>query len=160
MPCTLDYENPINQIRLLVGDISDIGILNDDQYRFFLKLHNDSVKKASIQAAQTILFYFSSLVTERVGVLEIESHQAAQNYYKALSNYVNNPNFSSAINTAGVYCGGISRQDIENNYANPDNLVPSTTRSSLSESDSYPSYYQESNPFNRSQSPRNDPYSV
>ena len=42
---------------------------------------------------------------------------------KTLQMYINDPNYSIALENAKAYAGGISVSDIRNNINNPDNLA-------------------------------------
>ena len=69
------------------------------------------------------MFVLSQLVHERSGVeLEIWGHTWFENYMKTLQMYINDPNYSIALESAKAYAGGISVSDIRSNINNPDNL--------------------------------------
>lgn len=115
----------IQQIKLelgLVGDASDI--LSDEEIQYFLDKNKNSIKKASLDSAKTVLFILSQQVHERSGTeLELYGNQWFENYMKSLELYINNPNFSITIDSAKAYAGGISVSDIRSNINNCDNFT-------------------------------------
>lgn len=152
---------PTDAVRLYVGDVSPtMPILSDADYEYFLAQNNQNVKRSAIVAAQAILFQFSQLVEERIGTLEFNGGQAANNYRQALMMFLNNPNFSVALEGALPYAGGISKQDIQNNIDNTDNQVVDITRSIASEGDEQLNTLSDPNPFNSTASNRNNLFSI
>ena len=115
----------VTAIRLEIGLVGEgADVLSDEELQYFLDKHNGSVKKASLDAAKTVLFILSQLVHERTASdLEIWGHTWFENYMKSLQLYLNNPNFSIAIDSAKVYAGGISKTDIRNNIDKEDNFT-------------------------------------
>lgn len=160
MSNTNPNNSAIAAIRLLIQDRGTPPILHDNDYIYFLSLSNNNVRIAAQYAAQSILFSYSTLVTERIGELEIEGQHAAIAYREALKMFLSNPNFSVAMNTAMPYAGGISKQDVIDNLTNFDTISPSIDRSLQTQSQIFPSAYQEDNPFQRSLFPRSDPFGL
>lgn len=116
--------NPIQQIRLEIALIGDAeNLLSDEELQYFLDKHNGSVRRASLDAAKTVLFILSTRVHEKIEMLEIWGHTWFENYMKTLQMYINDPNYSIALESAKAYAGGISVSDIRNNINNPDNLT-------------------------------------
>lgn len=116
--------NPIQQIRLEIALIGDAeNLLLDEELQYFLDKHNGSVRRASLDAAKTVLFILSTRVHEKIEMLEIWGHTWFENYMKTLQMYINDPNYSIALESAKAYAGGISVSDIRNNINNPDNLT-------------------------------------
>ena len=114
----------IEKIRVeigLTGGAADI--LSDEELTYFLEKNNNSIKRASLDAAKTVLFILSQFTHERSDMLEIWGHTWFENYMKSLQLYLNNPNFSIAIDSAKVYAGGISKTDIRSNIDNEDNFT-------------------------------------
>lgn len=126
--------NLISQCRLEVGDTdTSLPILSDIEYEYFLNKHSGSVRRASLDAAKTILFKLSMRVRERVELFEIHGSQAAVNYIQALKLYIKDPNLNPVLQGAAIYAGGISVSDMEANDSNPDNNIvtsPQTTSTS------------------------------
>ena len=116
--------NPIQQIRLEIALIGDAeNLLSDEELQYFLDKHNGSVRRASLDAAKTVLFILSTRVHEKIEMLEIWGHTWFENYMKTLQMYINDPNYSIALESAKAYAGGISVSDIRSNINNPDNFV-------------------------------------
>ena len=114
----------VSAIKLEIGLVGSAeGILSNDELQYFLDKNNQSVKKAALDAAKTVLFILSQLTHTKADVLESWDHDWFNNYYKTLQMYLNDPNFSFAINGAMPYAGGISVADIRANIENYDNLV-------------------------------------
>ena len=116
--------NPIQQIRLEIALIGDAeNLLSEEELQYFLDKHNGSVRRASLDAVKTVLFILSTRVHEKIEMLEIWGHTWFENYMKTLQMYINDPNYSIALENAKAYAGGISVSDIRNNINNPDNLA-------------------------------------
>ena len=116
--------NPIQQIRLEIALIGDAeNLLSEEELQYFLDKHNGSVRRASLDAAKTVLFILSTRVHEKIEMLEIWGHTWFENYMKTLQMYINDPNYSIALENAKAYAGGISVSDIRSNINNPDNLA-------------------------------------
>ena len=114
----------VTAIRLEIGLVSEAAdVLSDEELQYFLDKHNGSVKRASLDAAKTVLFILSQFTHERSDMLEIWNHTWFENYMKSLQLYLNNPNFSIAIDSARAYAGGISKTDIRSNIDNEDNFT-------------------------------------
>ena len=115
----------VEKLKLEIGLSSQAAdILSDAEIQYFLDKNNNSVKRASLDAAKTVLFILAQLVHERSGSeLEIWNHTWFENYMKVLQLYITNPNFSIALEQAKVYAGGISVTDIRNNVENSDNFT-------------------------------------
>lgn len=114
----------VQKIRIEIGLIGEaVDVLSDEELQYFLDKNNNSIKKASLDAAKTVLFILSQFTHERSDMLEIWNHTWFENYMKSLQLYLNNPNFSINIDSAKVYAGGISKTDIRNNIDNLDNFT-------------------------------------
>ena len=115
----------VQKIRIEIGLIGEaVDVLSDEELTYFLEKNNNSIKKASLDAAKTVLFILSQLVHERTASdLEVWGHTWFENYMKSLQLYLNNPNFSINIDSAKAYAGGISKTDIRSNVDNLDNFT-------------------------------------
>ena len=115
----------IQKLKLEVGLLAEASdILSDEELTYFLEKNNNSIRKAGLDAAKTVLFVLSQLIHERSGnELEVWGHTWFENYMQTLKLYLNDPNYSIALNAAKAYAGGISKTDIRNNIDNPDNLA-------------------------------------
>ena len=114
----------VEKIKLELGLVNEASdILSDEEITYFIEKNNNSVRKASLDAAKTVLFILSTRVHEKIEMLEIWGHTWFENYMKTLQMYINDPNYSIALESAKAYAGGISVSDIRNNINNPDNLA-------------------------------------
>lgn len=114
----------VEKIKLELGLVDEASdILGDEEIAYFLEKNNNSIRKASLDAAKTVLFILSTRVHEKIEMLEIWGHTWFENYMKTLQMYINDPNYSIALESAKAYAGGISVSDIRNNINNPDNLA-------------------------------------
>lgn len=114
----------IDKIRLEIGDVDPaFPILSDTEYEYFLSKNTGSVRRASIDAAKTVLFKLSMRTRQDVDVFSIHGQQAAQNYIQALKMYIKNPDMNPVLQSAMPYSGGLSKIDMFNNDSNPDNNI-------------------------------------
>ena len=125
-----DIRSNINNPNNLVVDVDisipkdGVAITSTNTFKDVFEKNNNSIRKASLDAAKTVLFVLSQLVHERSGAeLEIWGHTWFENYMKTLQMYINDPNYSIDLENAKAYAGGISVSDIRNNINNPDNLA-------------------------------------
>lgn len=122
MPYTHDpANNPIDRIRLNVGDIwDDMEMLADADYQYFLDAANGNENRATMDAVRAILFKLTRMTRERTGDIEVYGGDWFNNYMKALQLILKDPNIS--ISLAVPYAGGISRSDMQANRCDPDNF--------------------------------------
>lgn len=113
--------NPIDRIRLNVGDIwDDMEMLSDADYQYFLDAANGNERRATMDAVRAILFKLTRMTRERTGDIEVYGGDWFNNYMKALQLILKDPNIS--ISLAVPYAGGISRSDMQANRCDPDNF--------------------------------------
>lgn len=122
MPYTNDpANNPIDRIRLNVGDIwDDMEMLADADYQYFLDAAGGNENRATMDAVRAILFKLTRMTRERTGDIEVYGGDWFTNYMKALQLILKDPNIS--ISLAVPYAGGISRADMQANRADTDNF--------------------------------------
>lgn len=114
--------NPIDRIRLAVGDIwDDIEMLTDADYQYFLDRNDGNENRATMDAIKAILFKLARMTRERTGDIEVYGGEWFDHYYKMLLLLLKDPNAS--ISLAVPYAGGISKTDMYLNDANCDNVV-------------------------------------
>lgn len=112
--------NPIDALRLKVGDYITPEWLTDDIYQYYLDKNLGNEDKAALEAARVILFRLSREVREKSYYLEIYSSDMFEQYRKALEMFVLNPSSDSVSLMLGAltpYAGGISKTDILNSIA-------------------------------------------
>ena len=124
---------PIQQIRLTVQDNTPgLYIISDDEIQYLLEKNNNNVDKASYQAAKIILLNLSQRNDETVDILSIKSSKAAEAYRLALELFIKDPNNNPLYSNLKGWFGGVSRSEMEENDANPDNnAVRSPTQDRL-----------------------------
>jgi hypothetical protein len=113
----------VQKVRLEIGD-TDVAlpILSDDEYSYFLTKNNDSIKRAALDAAKTILFKLSINASDQsVDIFSIKGKAAADSYKEALRLYIKNPDLNGIFSNITSYFGGISNADIQSVIDNPDN---------------------------------------
>lgn len=113
----------ISACRTEVGDIViELPILTDAEYTYFLGKNNENIRRASLDAAKTILLKLSlSSKDSVVDVLSIKTSMQADQYRKALQLYIKSPELNGMYSTVSAWAGGISKSDIQANIDNLDN---------------------------------------
>lgn len=113
--------NPIDRVRLLVGDVfTDFEILDDNTYQYFLDKYEGNEVLAAIAAAKVIRFQIARTPTrERAGNYEVWS-DFAKLYSAALDDLIDDGETSLYVGIP--YAGGISHQDMWANNSNRDNV--------------------------------------
>ena len=125
----------IQKVRIEIGD-TDPGfpLLDDATYAYYLEKHNNSIVRASIDAAKTILFQLSMQDSHTVDIFSVRNTSAAS-YKQALMLYIKDPNLNPLYNNLNMWVGGVSKTEIAANNANVDNnYVQSLNTSSTTES--------------------------
>lgn len=129
----------INAVRIETADLdSSLPLLNDAEITYFLNKNNESVRRASLDAARVILMKLSQTGDSTVGILSVKGSKVAEQYRLSLELYLKSPYLNPVLSGLGsfvdsngktqnpVYAGGISRSDMLSNVANTDNnYIPS-----------------------------------
>lgn len=119
--------NPIKECRVSVGDLdAAFPILDDSTYEYFLNKNENSVRRASLEAARTIMFQLSMRTDETVDIFSIKGAKAAEQYRLALQMFLRDPNMNPVLTSANGYAGGISLQDMQDNIDKSDNNAVTT----------------------------------
>lgn len=114
----------IHALRIELGDTSpEFPIMNDDEYNYFLSKHDWNIRRASMDAAKSIMLKLSMRTDETVDIFSIKGSSAAKNYMQALQMYIKNPDLNNLYDTVQGYAGGISKADMQANDANLDNNI-------------------------------------
>lgn len=113
----------ILQVKYEVGDVSfELPMLSTDEYTYFLSKNQESIRRASLDAAKTILFKLSlSSGRKTVDILSIDNTKAASSYREALMSFIKNPELNGSLGNLIPYAGGISKSDIKANEDIADN---------------------------------------
>lgn len=108
MPITTD----IDKVRVEVSDTDvNFPILSNDEIQYFLDKNGNSISRASLDAAKTILFKLAQETDETVNIFSIKGSKAAESYRQALELYIKNVSLNPLYSNAGAYAAGISLED-------------------------------------------------
>lgn len=112
-----------DRLRLIVGDtMVEIEYLSDETYQYLLDKHSNSETAAALEAARYILGSLARYSRQRTGDIEVYGAEMFKNYKDFLVELLRNPQM--LLDRAQVYAGGISKKDMKENDANPDNPSP------------------------------------
>lgn len=113
----------ISACRTEVGDVViELPILTDSEYTYFLEKSSENIRRASLDAAKTILLKISLNSKDSVvDVLSIKTSMQADQYRKALQLYIKSPELNGMYSTVSAWAGGISKSDMQSNIDNLDN---------------------------------------
>ena len=113
----------ISACRTEVGDVViELPILADSEYTYFLEKNSENIRRASLDAAKTILLKISLNSKDSVvDVLSIKTSMQADQYRKALQLYIKSPELNGMYSTVSAWAGGISKSDMQSNIDNLDN---------------------------------------
>ena len=114
----------IQQVRLNVADFDpSFPILTDEDYEYFLTKNNNSITRASLDAARTILLVLSQRTDSTVDIFSVRGSKAAEQYRLSLQLFMRDPSTNPVLQNAKGWVGGTSYEDIITNLNNPDNNV-------------------------------------
>lgn len=113
----------ISACRTEVGDVViELPILADSEYTYFLTKNSENIRRASLDAAKTILLKLSlNSKSSTVDVLSVNTTMVAGDYRKALQLYIKSPELNGMYSTVSAWAGGISKSDMQANIDNLDN---------------------------------------
>lgn len=139
-------------VRYEVSDVDvSLPMLSDDEYTYYLTKHSESVNRAAVDVAKTILFKLSMRGDHSTDSLAFKGSKAAQAYKEALQLYIKNPDLNGLLRSVSGYIGGVSKTDILANNNTVDNKavfppVKDPDNALNGSVDTYP-YVGASNPF-------------
>lgn len=115
----------IQKVRLEIADNDpSLPVLSDEEVSYYLEKHSNSISRAAIDCAKTIMFKLSMNAGEqRVDIFSISGKAASDAYIAALKLYISNPNINGIFNNMNVYISGTSVSDMQANVDNTDNNV-------------------------------------
>ena len=114
----------IQKVRIEVADLDPgFPLLADDEYSYLLEKNNNSVVRASVDAARIILLKLSQQTDETVSIFSVKGSKAAEQYRLALELYIKNPQLNPLYNNLKGFFGGVSISDMAENNANLDNNI-------------------------------------
>ena len=112
----------VHALRIELGDTDvNFPLMSDAEYRYFLDKNDWSIRRASLDAAKSMLMKLSLRPDESFDIFSIKGSAAAKQFMSALQMYIKNPDLNPIYTNAMPYAGGISKSDMEANNANTDN---------------------------------------
>jgi len=116
----------IEKIRYELGDTdASFPLLSNDEYEYFLEKHYNSIPKATLDAAKTILFKLSMRGDSTVDIFSLKGSKAAIEYRMALQLFIKDSSLNPVMQNVRSYFGGVSKSDMLANDSAPDNnLLP------------------------------------
>lgn len=127
----------IQQVRIIIQD-NEVGFywLSDEEIQFFLNRAEDNVDTAAIAAAKSVVFKLAQRGSASVDIFSIRGDRTAEQYAKALKEFIKDPTSNPYLNSASIWVGGIDKSEMQMNDANKNNNIvqqPSKDRDSNSE---------------------------
>lgn len=113
----------IQAVRWETGDVDiALPIMSSEEISYYLSKHNESIRRASLDVAKSILFKISMSASRRqVDILSIDTTKSAIAYKEALLTYIKNDALNGALGNLLPYAGGISKSDMALNISTSDN---------------------------------------
>lgn len=112
---TIDPTTALGRLRLATADYNDPVILDDATITYVLTKNNSNEAAAIKECAAYILGALSQMTTERLDKLTFYGSERFNNYLKYLKEVINNTTSSLSTSVAGVYFGGVNKQDFIDN---------------------------------------------
>ena len=115
----------IMQVRMEIQDVTPgLYILDDTTISYYLTKNNESVTRASMDAARAVLMRLAMTSTEEtIDIMSIKTRYQAQEYRLALQMYLANPLLNPVIQNVKGYVGGVSKSDMLANDSVIDNNI-------------------------------------
>ena len=108
----------LQKIKIEVGDMDPaFPLLSDDTYAYILEKNNNSISRASLDAARTILMVLSQRSDETVDIFSVRGSKTAETFRLALQMYLANPLLNPVLQNVKGYVGGVSKSDMLANDA-------------------------------------------
>lgn len=120
----------LEKIRIELQDTeAGFYILDDDSIEYFLSKNNNSIQRAALDCAKTILLKLSMQGDESVDIFSIRGSKVAEQYRLALKLYISDPNLNPILNNVRGWVGGVSLEEMQANRDAVDNNIVSTPNS-------------------------------
>lgn len=118
----------ITKVRMEIQDTAvGLYILDDSTITYFLEKQNESIQRASLDAARAVLMQLSMRATDStVDIFSIKGSKAASAYMEALKLYLRDSNLNPVLTNCQGYVGNISLTDMQANVDTLDNNIVST----------------------------------
>lgn len=120
----------LEKIRIELQDTeAGFYILDDASIEYFLSKNNNSIQRAALDCAKTILLKLSMQGDESVDIFSIRGSKVAEQYRLALKLYISDPNLNPILNNVRGWVGGVSLEEMQANRDAVDNNIVSTPNS-------------------------------
>lgn len=117
----------LEKLRIELADTeSGLFILDDDTLEYFLEKNNNSIPRATLDAAKTILLKLAQTGSETVDIFSIRGEKAAEQYRLALQLFIRDPNLNPLMKNIQGWVGGISKTEMLANQDAVDNNIVKT----------------------------------
>jgi hypothetical protein len=114
----------IEKIRYELADTDpSFPLLTDSEYEYFLEKNYDSIPKATLDAAKTILFKLSMRSDSTIDIFSLKNSRAAVEYRMALQLFIKDSSLNPVMQNVRSYFGGVSNSDMLANDSDPDNNI-------------------------------------
>ena len=113
------------QVRYEIQDVTPgLYILDDTTISYYLTKNNESITRASMDAARAVLMRLAMTSTEEtIDIMSVKTRYQASEYRLALQMYLANPLLNPVLQNVKGYVGGVSHSDMLANDANTDNNI-------------------------------------
>lgn len=106
----------VEKLRIELADTEPgLYILDDDTLQYFLDKNSNSVTRAMLDAAKTILLKLSQRGDENVDIFSIKGTKAAEQYRLALQLYLRDPSLNPILKNVTGWVGGVSLLEMQAN---------------------------------------------
>ena len=124
------------QVRYEIQDVTPgLYILDDTTIGYYLTKNNESITRASMDAARAVLMRLAMTSTEEtIDIMSIKTRYQSQEYRLALQMYLANPLLNPVLQNVKGYVGGVSKSDMLAN----DSAIDNNTVQSPSSYNSFP----------------------
>jgi hypothetical protein len=114
----------IEKVRIEIQDNDpSLPFMQDDEIAYFLEKHSNSVSRASLDAAKSVLMKLSQRGNETVDIFSFSGAKAAEQYRLALQLYLKDPYLNPVLRSVQGWVGGVSLSEMQTNNQNTDNNV-------------------------------------
>ena len=115
----------IMQVRMEIQDVTPgLYILDDTTISYYLTKNNESITRASMDAARAVLMRLAMTSTEEtIDIMSIKTRYQAQEYRLALQMYLANPLLNPVLQNVKGYVGGVAKSDMLANDSVIDNNI-------------------------------------
>lgn len=124
----------ILEVRYTIGDTDpSLPVMADAEISYFIDRNENSIGRASVECARTLMFKLSMRTDQTVDILSIKGSKSAVNWIAALKLFLSNPQLNPILSNASGWAGGVSVSEIQTNNNTLDNNI-----NTLAVTDKYP----------------------